>query len=140
VHPRPDAETGPFTSTVYARHRLAYYDGVNPIQYECPICAQGGARPHVYQLIEGPSWLQIGTSYGSSMYGILYGTPTGAIAKSAPATVTVRVFGQDQASVDVTFTLATSHSTADFIFVDSANGNDTTGDGTFGNPSRRSPR
>ena len=134
VHPRPDTETGPFTATVYARHRLAYYDGVNPIQYECPIRVQGGARPHVYQVIAGPAWLQIGASYGSSMYGILHGTPTGTIANTAPATVTVRVFGQDQASTDVTFTLATSNSTADFVFVDSVHGNDTTGNGTYGTP------
>ncbi len=134
VHPRPDTETGPFTGPVYARHRLAYYDGVNPVQYECPIRVQGGARPHVYQVVAGPSWLQIGASYGSQMYGILYGTPTGAIAKTAPETVTVRVFGQDQDSTDVTFTLATSSSTTDFVFVDSVNGSDTTGSGTYSQP------
>jgi hypothetical protein len=146
VHPRPDSETGAFTSTVNARHRLAYYDGINAIQYECPIVVQGGARPLVYQITAGPSWLNIGQGYGSAMYGILYGTPTAAISKSSPVTVTVRVWGQDQTNhVDVTFTLATSSSTTDFIFVNSGAqavfngvtigaGNDSTGNGSITSP------
>lgn len=126
ITPRPDSETGSFAGTVYARHRLWYYDGTNPIQGEHQVDVQGGAHPHVYQLIAGPSWLSVGRSFGDPMYGVLYGTPTAAISKASPATVTVRVTGQDQINfVDVTFTIATSSSTADFIFADAVNGVDT---------------
>jgi hypothetical protein len=144
VHPRPDSETGGVNGK--ARHALAFYDGVHAIQFETPIAVQGGARPLVYQLKAGPSWLDIGQSYGSQMYGVLHGTPTAAISKASPVTVTVRVWGQDQTNfVDVTFTLATSSSTADFVFVNSgaqqtingvtiAAGNDSTGNGTITAP------
>ncbi len=124
VHPRPDSETIPATGPVFARHHIAYYDGVNSVQFESPCKWQGGARPHVYQIISGPSWLKIGATYGSPMYGILYGIPTGAISKASPATVVVRVFGQDKVSSDMTATLWTSSALTDFIFADSVNGND----------------
>lgn len=126
ISPRPDSETGAFTGTVYARHRIWYYDGVNPIQGEHPIDIQGGAHPHVYQILAGPSWLSIGSSFGSPMYGVLFGTPNAAISKASPTTVTVRVWGQDQVNfIDVTFTICTSSSTADFVFADAVNGADT---------------
>ena len=132
IYPRPDSETGTFSTTT-ARHRLAYYDGTNNVQFECPIGIHGGARQFVYQIVAGPSWLNIGQVYGSSLYGVLYGTPTSAISKSSPATVIVRVWDQDLNHIDVTFTLATSSSTADFIFVDAIHGSDA-GNGTYGSP------
>lgn len=131
VQPRPDNETGgTFTSgqTIYSRHRYAFYDGVNPVQYEFDVAIQGGARPLVYQLIAGPSWMSIGSAYGQPYYGVLHGTPNAAISPSSPVTVTIRVFGQDLASTDVSYTLATS---TNFLFVDSAAGSDSN-PGTFG--------
>lgn len=136
VHPRPDSETGAFTGTVYARHRLAYYDGVNPVQYECPIAIQGGSRPLMFSITAGPPGMTIGGFFGAANYGVITWTPTAAISKASPVTVTVHVVNQDgSAPLDVTYTLATSTSTADFIFL-SPTGNDSTGNGTFGNPFR----
>lgn len=145
IHPRPDTETGTITATA-AQNRLAYYDGVQPVQFESPYSAQGGTRPHVYQIISGPSWLNIGSTWGSAMYGILYGIPTAAISKASPATVIVRITGQDKAHIDVTSTIATSSAIADFVFTNSTGspqtingvtigvGSDTTGTGSLSTP------
>lgn len=124
VFPRPDSETGAFTGTVYARNRLWYYDGTNDFNQEHQVDVQGGAHPHVYQLIQAPSWMSIGQSYGDPGYGVLSGKPTAAISKNSPQTVIIRVWGQDQSSIDITETIATSNSLADFLFLDSVNGND----------------
>ena len=144
IFPRPDAETGAITATA-AQFRLAYYDGVQPVQFETPVGFQGGTRPLVYAIVSGPSWLNIGAAYGSAMYGILYGTPNASISKGSPVTVTVSATGQDLVSSTATFTLATSSSTADFVFVNSGTsqtingvtigtGNDSTGTGSISAP------
>jgi hypothetical protein len=117
VHPRPDSETGAYSGTIYDRCRWAYYDGVNSIPYEIPIAIQGGARPLRYQVIAGPSGMTIGQTYGSANYGVVRWTPTAAISTSSPTTCTVRVTDQDGSVLDVTWTVATSSSTAQFVFI-----------------------
>lgn len=131
---RPDSETGSFGGTVWAAYRYAYYDGANPVQYEWPvIMGPGGSEPYVYQITSGPLWLRIGSAFGSTNYGVLYGTPTSAISTASPATVTIRIYDQALNFVDVTYTLATSSSTSQFVFLNAATGNDANG-GTFGSP------
>ena len=49
VYPRPDTETN-----TWARHRWAYYDGTNAVQYRIPLGVSFGAFPYVYQLLLGP--------------------------------------------------------------------------------------
>jgi hypothetical protein len=137
VHPRPDGETGGVLGN--ARASLAYYDGVNPVQFETPLGIQGGTGIFVFQKIAGPSWLNVGTIYGSSMYGWVYGTPTASISKSSPVLATFRVWNQDQLTfTDVSWNIATSALTSDFVFINSGNlsyptGSDS-GTGAFGSP------
>jgi hypothetical protein len=125
VYPRPDAET-----STYARHRKAYYDGTNPIQYEVKLGVQFGGWPYWYELIDGPSGMTVGELYGDADYGCVRWTPSGDVTND---TVTVRVHDQDGNSLDVTWTVSTSSSTADFMFV-SPTGNDTTGTGSISAP------
>jgi hypothetical protein len=130
VYPRPNAETN-----TYARHRWAYPG----IKYEIPIGVQFGAWPYRYQLITGPSWLDI--EYETLMpsgdvkerlagYGVLSGT-----APATPQTaenIVVRVTDQTDATVDVEFSVEVS--ATPFIFLDPVNGNNETADGTIDLP------
>jgi hypothetical protein len=50
------------------------------------------------------------------------------------ATVSILVTDQQKNTLTITFTVSTSSSTAQFIFVDSVHGNDTIGAGTIGSP------
>lgn len=125
VSPRPDTESGPFTGTVSARHRWAYYDGTNAVRYEWPVKVFGGAAPHIYELVTGPAGMTIGNSRDVANHGVVKWTPTQAYTTSAPALVIVRVYGQDITGfVDVAWTIATSSSVSKFVFVDNVNGND----------------
>lgn len=118
VHPRPDSETGAFTSTVYARHRWAYFDGTNSVQYQVPIGVQGGARPLVWQLTAGPAGATISNGgLGNSSDGIVTWTPTSAVSTSAPVTFTVLVTDQQHNTITISWTTATSSSTSQFVFV-----------------------
>lgn len=118
VFPRPDSETGPFTSTVYGRQRWAYFDGINPVQFEVPIGIQGGARPLVWQLTAGPAGATISSGgLGSATDGIVTWTPTSAISTAAPVTFTVLVTDQQHNTLSVSWTTATSNSTSQFVFV-----------------------
>lgn len=125
VYPRPDVETASF-----ARHRWAYYDGSNPVQYVVPVGVNFGAYPYVFSLT-GPAGMTIGTVYGSTNYGVVTWTPSGSVTN---ATVTVTVTDQQLNTLTVTWTVSTSSSTTHFIFIDSVNGNDSTGTGTITNP------
>ena len=58
VYPRPDSETN-----TWARHRWAYYDGVNAVQYKIPLGVSFGAFPYVFQLLSGPPGMTIGATY-----------------------------------------------------------------------------
>lgn len=124
IYPRPDGETGSF-----ARHKKAYYDGTNSIQYRIPVGVRGGALPYRYDLIAGPSGMAIGNTIpsdwaanGPGDYGMVTWTPSSSISSASPTTVTVRVTDQLGATIDVTWTVYTSSSTSDFMFLDSASG------------------
>jgi len=126
VYPRPDAEVGS-----YGRHRWAYYDGVNDVQYEIPLKVFGGAAPHRFQVIAGPSGLTVGGTYGDpDSHGVVKWTPSGTFTNEP---VTIRCYGQDGAYVDFVWTVSTS--STQFIFL-SGTGNDTTGTGTISQPFR----
>jgi len=125
VYPRPDTET-----STNARHRWAYYDGTNPIQYSIPIGVSFGAYPFVYTLQSGPAGMSIGQIYGSSNYGIITWTPTGSVSG---ATVQVLVTDQQLNTLTITWTVSTSSSTSHFIFVNSSAGSDSNA-GTFALP------
>jgi len=137
IYPRPDSETAS-----YAAHHWAYYDGSNPVEYRIPIIVQGMALPYVFELISGPPGMSIPQPYwipgysAEQMLALGYGdvvwTPTAAL--SAPATVVVRVYGQNCDYVDVTWTVNTSSSVSQFIFLDAVNGNDSTGTGSITAP------
>lgn len=133
VFPRPDSETGAYAGTVYARNRWAYYDGANSVRYEMPVCIQGGARPLMFSVTAGPPGMTVGANYGDSGYSTVTWTPNAAISSGSPTTCTVRVTDQDGSTLDVTWTVATSSSTAQFVFV-SPSGNDSTGTGAIGAP------
>src|SRR5208337_3494684 len=143
VYPRPDSETN-----TWARHRWAYYDGTHSVQYQIPLGVIFGSFPYVYQLLSGPPGMSIGaltwntawvTDSSSSAfqkaqaagYGYLQWTPTGAVSG---ATVSVLVTDQQMNTLTINFTVSTSSSTSQFIFVDAVNGNDSTGTGTISAP------
>jgi hypothetical protein len=133
VFPRADGET-----TTWARHRKAYYDGSNAIQYRIPVGVRGGAWPYQFSVIAGPSGLTVGADLpadwltnGPGNYGVVTWTPSGSVSG---ATVTIRITDQEGATIDVTWTVTTSSSTADFIFLDANSGNDSTGDGSYAAP------
>lgn len=138
VSPRPDAETGDFASTT-ARHRWAYYDGVNDVRYEYPIKIYGGSAPHIFQVINGPAWLTVGNDRTAANHGVLKGVPTQAYSTENPASVTVRVYGQDGTTIDLSCTIATTASTTKFMFL-SNSGNDITGDGSISAPFATLPK
>jgi hypothetical protein len=126
VYPRPDSETN-----TWARHRWAYYDGVNAVQYTIPLGVSFGAFPYVYQLLSGPPGMTIGATVWQSGwsfaqaaaagYGYLQWTPTGSVSG---ATVSVLVTDQQMKTLTITFTVSTSSAPSRFIFVDAVNGND----------------
>ncbi len=143
VYPRPDTETA-----TYARHRKAYWDGTNAVEYQVPVGVQFGAPPFVFQLLAGPPGMTIGATVWQSgwtfaqaiaaNYGVVLWTPQGNISSSWSGTVTVRVYSQDYQTdatqyVDVSWSLATSSSLSDFIFVDPVNGLDTN-NGAYSTP------
>jgi hypothetical protein len=137
VYPRPDSETN-----TWARHRWAYYDGANPVQYKIPLGVSFGAFPYVYTLQSGPPGMTIGATYWNPAwtsfqdaqaagYGYLLWTPTASVSG---ATVSVLVTDQQMNTLTITFTVSTSSSTSKFIFVDAVNGSDTSGTGTISAP------
>jgi hypothetical protein len=136
VYPRPDSETN-----TWARHRWAYYDGVNAVQYKIPLGVSFGAFPYVFQLLSGPPGMTIGAAYWQSGwsfaqamtagYGYLQWTPSASVSGT---TVSILVTDQQMNTLTITFTVSTSSSTSQFIFIDSVHGNDSTGTGTIGAP------
>src|ERR1700747_1571389 len=134
VFPRPDSETGTYSgNTAIARNRWAYYDGRNSFPFEMPIAVQGGSRPLIYSILSGPPGMNVGATYGSTNYGVVTWTPNAAISPTSPTTCSVLVTGQDGNTLTITWTIATSSSTNQFLFM-SPTGNDSTGTGTISNP------
>ncbi len=126
VYPEADS-----TVEAFARHRWAYYDGVNPVNYRIPLGIQFGAYPYVFELVTAPAGMTLGTVWNSgTTYGVLNWTPNAAVSG---ATVQVLVTDQQNNTLTLTFTVSTSSSTVHFIFVDAVNGNDANA-GTIGAP------
>lgn len=124
AYPRADAGAD-------ARHKWAYYDGVNSVQYRIPIVISGGAEPFYFEKITGPAWLTINGNYSNVRaddYGVLKGTPTGSYTNEP---IKIRVSDQDGNSIDVDFLLSTS--SAKFLFVNGSTGNNANS-GTIGSP------
>ena len=136
IYPRPDTETN-----TYARHRWAYYDGTNPVEYRIPVGVRGGSYPYVFTLLSGPPGMSIpapyyqpGWTFAQALaagYGDIVWTPSAALG--SPATVQVQVTDQAGASIIVEWTVSTSSSTSQFVFLDPVNGVDTNS-GTIGSP------
>lgn len=134
VFPRPDAETGTYAGgTINAKNRYAYYDGTNSITQSFAVKVQGGSWPHWFELITAPAGCSIGNSLNKDSHGVFTFTPTAAISTASPATVTVRVHGQDGNTLDITWTVATSSSTNDFLFLNASSGSDAAS-GAIGSP------
>ena len=124
-HPRPDSET-----YTHERHRWAYYDGVNSIEYRLPIGIVGGSPPMHYTLTTFPTGMTIGSDPSDGVnYGVIRWTPGGTFTN---ATVAFKVEGQDGTQVVGSFTISTSSSTDHFIFV-SPSGNNANS-GAIGSP------
>lgn len=124
-YPLADATTSSNT-----RHRWAYYDGVNSVQYRVPIGVQFGAFPYHFEVIAGPSGLMIGQDYGDANYGVVTWTPSGSYTNEP---VTIRVYDQDGgAPLDISWTVSTSSATTRFLFV-SPTGSDAAS-GAIGSP------
>lgn len=119
-HPRPDAET-----YTHERHRWAYYDGVNSLEYRLPICIVGGSPPMHYTLVSAPAGMTVGADPADGInYGVIRWTPSGTVTN---ATVSFKVEGQDGTVVEGSFTISTSSSTDHFIFVSSSGNNANSG-------------
>ena len=118
VIPRPDAETGSGAYNRNAHPNVPYWQWVR---------VQGGAYPHWFELITAPAGATIGQLWTASDYGIVKWTPT-----SGTQNFTVRVHDQDGNTVDVSWSVTVG--TSWVAFVDSVNGNDSTGSGTFAAP------
>lgn len=119
MYPRPDGEV-----SANAYHRKAYYDGVNQLQYRVPVGVAFGAPPYRFDVITGPSGLTVGQFYGLPDYGYVTWVPSGSVSN---ATVTIRVTDQQLSTIDVTWTVSTSSSTADFIFISNSGSNSNSG-------------
>ncbi|MGC8517893.1 MAG: hypothetical protein ACP5P4_05110 [Steroidobacteraceae bacterium] len=141
-YPQPNASV-----SSYSRHLWAYWDGTNDVEYRIPVGVQFGAPPYVFELIAGPPGMTIPQAYWipgytpAQMLALGYGDvvwhPQGNITSGGTWTVTVRVYSQDYQTdttqyIDVTWSVTTSSSTAQFIFIDPAA--PTGGTGTISSP------
>jgi hypothetical protein len=110
-----------------------YYLAYPGLALSLPVCVIGGAWPFLYQLSGAPSGMTIGQQYGQANYGVI----TWANPVSGTYNLTVTVIDQQGTQQSVSWTLTVQ--TANFIFVDSVNGNASaanggTGTGTISNP------
>lgn len=133
VFPRPEA-----ASWSYAKNA---YTGV---KWNIPIGIQGGAWPFHFEITNdgGAAGITIGEDLtgavdgatGKTVYTV--GADYGVLSWDSPVagsyTITVRVTDQTSAILDVTVSLTVG--TSGWLFVDPVSGNDSTGDGSIGNP------
>lgn len=121
----PMRMVAPRTSTTSTYIYENWYTGM---ALDLPICVQGGAWPFYYQLTAAPSGMTIGSQYGDANYGrITWSSPT-----AGSHNVAVRVIDQDGNTVTHSWTLTVG--TSKHVFFDAVSGNDSTGDGSIGNP------
>ena len=126
AHPRPENETNSF-----ARYRNAYPS----VKYTCPININGGAYPFKYELTTAPAGMTIGSVLVESDDVLVPPSDYGIITWNSPTTgshdVAVRVTDQDGVIKTVSWTLVVG--TSNWLFI-ATDGNDSTGDGSIGNP------
>ena len=136
VFPRPDSET-----SAAAPHHWAYWDGTTGIEYRKTLAVSFGSPPWVFVLMSGPPGMRFGaTSWDTSWragaqafingYGRVFWTPT-AVVTDYP--VVARAYDMNGNWVEFTWTVSTSSSTAQFVFVDNVNGL-STNPGTLSEP------
>ena len=136
VFPRPDSET-----SAAAPHHWAYWDGTTGIEYRKTLAPSFGSPPWVFVLMSGPPGMRFGaTSWDTSWragaqafingYGRVFWTPT-AVVTDYP--VVARAYDMNGNWVEFTWTVSTSSSTAQFVFVDNVNGL-STNPGTLSEP------
>lgn len=105
-----------------------YYKNYTGIKYRVPVLVHGGAWPFNYSLTNAPDGMTLGENYGDTDYGIIeWPNPT-----AGDHTVAILVTDQEGTTASVSYTLTVG--TSGFIFLDAVSGNDSTGDGSIGNP------
>lgn len=135
----------------YEGHQIAYYKpstGDSCLYRTRPI-ATFGRWPYRYSLVSGPPGMAfVATTWSTAWdgqgdmafkqgYGVLEWTPTAAISSSSPTTVSVDIEDQDGLILNVQWPIWTSDDVASggvVAFLDSTNGNDTTGNGSKATP------
>lgn len=135
-YPRPDSETA-----VWARHRNEY----TGLAFDISIEVRGGSRPFKYELVSGPAGMVIGETLTPSGDVLIAAADYRKLSWPNPTAgthaITVRVYDQEYqrgsnpsnyAEVSWNLVVGTSRG----IFIDSVNGNDSTGTGAIGAPFR----
>lgn len=124
----PSAATEAGTDAAWSRYRRC----PSGIAYRVPIAVTGGAWPFLYELTTAPSGMTVGAQYGDTDYGILsWSNPT-----VGTHSIAARVTDQDGTVVTRSWSLEVidRENTTYFVFCDSVNGSDSTGDGSFSDP------
>lgn len=106
-----------------------YYKQYPGIAYRVPVLVLGGAWPFKYELTAAPSGMTIGSTYGSTDYGVInWSNP---VTSGSPFSITVKVTDQQGNTATVSYTLTVT--TSGFLFLDSVNGNNANA-GTLASP------
>lgn len=116
----------------YAIHRNAYPS----IAWDHMLGVHGGKFPYYIELLQSPSGMTVGSSMSVSGDVLVFDNDYMRLRWSNPTTgshtIQVRVTDQAGAQISRTWTLVVG--TANWVFVDPVSGNDSTGDGSSGNP------
>lgn len=128
IFPRPDSET-----PAWAKHRRHHPN----VPYRIPIGISFGSWPFYFEAISMPTGATVGSWLTASGDKLIVGDDYGVVEWSNPTvgnhSFHIKVHFQDgYPPLDVQWTLEVT--TAGTIFIDPVNGNDSTGDGTIGNP------
>lgn len=128
IFPRPDNET-----PAWAKHRRHHPS----VPYRIPIGISFGSWPFYFEAISMPTGATVGSWLTTSGDKLIVGDDYGVVEWLNPTvgnhSFHIKVHFQDgYAPLDVQWTLEVT--TAGTIFIDAVSGNDSTGDGTIGNP------
>lgn len=128
IFPRPDSET-----PAWAKHRRHHPN----VPYRIPIGVSFGSWPFYFEAISMPTGATVGSWLTASGDKLIVGDDYGVVEWTNPTvgnhSFHIKVHFQDgYPPLDVQWTLEVT--TAGTIFIDAVSGNDSTGDGTIGNP------